>query len=95
MRDALNAAIDEEIKRDDKVFLLGEEVALYDGAYKVIKYLYVARHFITLVFMSFLMMFHGIYKFLSALCLLYLLDILLQLNLNVSDSEEFKSLIIN
>lgn len=35
MRDALNAAIDEEIKRDDKVFLLGEEVALYDGAYKV------------------------------------------------------------
>ena len=36
VRDALNAAIDEEIKRDDKVFLLGEEVALYDGAYKVI-----------------------------------------------------------
>ncbi|XP_052089740.1 pyruvate dehydrogenase E1 component subunit beta, mitochondrial-like isoform X3 [Mytilus californianus] len=35
VRDALNAAIDEEIKRDDKVFLLGEEVALYDGAYKV------------------------------------------------------------
>jgi pyruvate dehydrogenase E1 component beta subunit len=36
VRDALNAAINEEIKRDDKVFLLGEEVALYDGAYKVI-----------------------------------------------------------
>lgn len=36
VRDALNAAIDEEIKRDDKVFLLGEEVALYDGAYKVL-----------------------------------------------------------
>ena len=35
VRDALNAAINEEIKRDDKVFLLGEEVALYDGAYKV------------------------------------------------------------
>lgn len=35
VRDALNAAIDEEIRRDDRVFLLGEEVALYDGAYKV------------------------------------------------------------
>ena len=29
-------AMDEEIKRDDKVFLLGEEVAQYDGAYKVL-----------------------------------------------------------
>ncbi|XP_055881340.1 pyruvate dehydrogenase E1 component subunit beta, mitochondrial-like [Biomphalaria glabrata] len=37
VRDALNAAIDEEIERDDKVFLLGEEVAQYDGAYKVSK----------------------------------------------------------
>ena len=27
--------MDEEIERDDKVFLIGEEVALYDGAYKV------------------------------------------------------------
>lgn len=27
--------MDEEIKRDDRVFLLGEEVAQYDGAYKV------------------------------------------------------------
>lgn len=27
--------MDEEIARDDRVFLLGEEVALYDGAYKV------------------------------------------------------------
>lgn len=35
MRDALNMAMDEEIERDDKVFLLGEEVAQYDGAYKV------------------------------------------------------------
>lgn len=35
VRDALNSAIDEEIARDDKVFLLGEEVAQYDGAYKV------------------------------------------------------------
>lgn len=28
--------MEEEIKRDDRVFLLGEEVAMYDGAYKVI-----------------------------------------------------------
>ena len=35
VRDALNQAMDEELQRDDRVFLLGEEVALYDGAYKV------------------------------------------------------------
>ncbi|KAJ8301743.1 hypothetical protein KUTeg_020730 [Tegillarca granosa] len=35
VRDALNSAIEDEIKRDDTVFLMGEEVALYDGAYKV------------------------------------------------------------
>ena len=35
IRDALNVAMEEEIKRDDRVFLLGEEVAMYDGAYKV------------------------------------------------------------
>lgn len=35
VRDALNSALDEEMARDEKVFLLGEEVALYDGAYKV------------------------------------------------------------
>ena len=27
----------EEIKRDEKVFLMGEEVGYYDGAYKVSK----------------------------------------------------------
>jgi pyruvate dehydrogenase E1 component beta subunit len=37
VRDAINMALDEEIKRDDRVFLLGEEVAQYDGAYKVSK----------------------------------------------------------
>ncbi|ETN86723.1 Transketolase, pyridine binding domain protein [Necator americanus] len=37
VRDALNQAMDEEIKRDDRVFLIGEEVAQYDGAYKVSK----------------------------------------------------------
>ena len=35
VRDALNMAMDEEIKRDDRVLLMGEEVAQYDGAYKV------------------------------------------------------------
>lgn len=37
VRDALNQAMDEELQRDDRVFLLGEEVAQYDGAYKVSK----------------------------------------------------------
>ena len=34
-RDALNEAIREEMQRDERVFLMGEEVAEYDGAYKV------------------------------------------------------------
>lgn len=34
-RDALGEAIDEEMARDDGVFLMGEEVAEYNGAYKV------------------------------------------------------------
>ncbi len=37
IRDALREAIDEEMMRDEKVFLLGEEVAEYNGAYKVSK----------------------------------------------------------
>jgi pyruvate dehydrogenase E1 component beta subunit len=36
-RDALNQAFDEEMARDENVFLIGEEVAEYDGAYKVTK----------------------------------------------------------
>jgi pyruvate dehydrogenase E1 component beta subunit len=36
-RDALNQALAEEMERDDSVFLMGEEVAEYDGAYKVSK----------------------------------------------------------
>ncbi|PYS92182.1 MAG: pyruvate dehydrogenase complex E1 component subunit beta [Acidobacteria bacterium] len=35
IRDALNQALREEIIRDDNVFVMGEEVAEYDGAYKV------------------------------------------------------------
>lgn len=34
-REALNRAMDEEMARDDSVVLMGEEVAEYDGAYKV------------------------------------------------------------
>ncbi|KAK0490925.1 pyruvate dehydrogenase e1 component beta subunit [Armillaria novae-zelandiae] len=37
VRDALNAAMEEEMIRDDSVFILGEEVARYNGAYKVTK----------------------------------------------------------
>ena len=36
-REALNEAMAEEMERDPSVFLLGEEVAQYDGAYKVSK----------------------------------------------------------
>ncbi|HEX9885814.1 MAG TPA: pyruvate dehydrogenase complex E1 component subunit beta [Longimicrobiales bacterium] len=36
-REALNSALSEEMERDDSVFLMGEEVAEYDGAYKVSK----------------------------------------------------------
>jgi pyruvate dehydrogenase E1 component beta subunit len=35
MRDALNLALREELARDTSVFLMGEEVAEYQGAYKV------------------------------------------------------------
>lgn len=34
-RDALKEALDEEMGRDPRVFLMGEEVARYNGAYKV------------------------------------------------------------
>lgn len=36
-REALNQALVEEMARDEDVFLMGEEVALYNGAYKVSK----------------------------------------------------------
>lgn len=36
-RDALREAMTEEMRRDNRVFLLGEEVAQYNGAYKVSK----------------------------------------------------------
>lgn len=36
-RDALHDALREEMERDDRVFLIGEEVGVYNGAYKVSK----------------------------------------------------------
>ncbi|KAI5959345.1 PDB1 [Candida theae] len=37
VRDALNSGLAEELDRDDDVFLMGEEVGQYNGAYKVSK----------------------------------------------------------
>lgn len=37
IRDAINTAMDDELERDENVFLMGEEVGQYDGAYKVSK----------------------------------------------------------
>lgn len=36
-REALREALNEEMRRDEKIFLMGEEVAEYNGAYKVSK----------------------------------------------------------
>lgn len=40
VRDAINSAMCDEIERDPKVFLIGEEVGQYNGAYKVSKGMY-------------------------------------------------------
>lgn len=37
VRKALNEALDEEMARDDRVYIMGEEVAQYNGAYKISK----------------------------------------------------------
>ena len=37
MREAIRQALDEEMQRDPTVFIMGEEVAEYQGAYKVTK----------------------------------------------------------
>lgn len=37
IREAIRQAIDEEMARDDRVFVIGEEVGEYQGAYKVTK----------------------------------------------------------
>ncbi len=36
-REALREAMNEEMRRDETIFLMGEEVAEYNGAYKVSK----------------------------------------------------------
>jgi pyruvate dehydrogenase E1 component beta subunit len=35
VREALRLALDEELERDDRVYLLGEEVGLFEGSYRV------------------------------------------------------------
>ena len=35
LREAIREAMNEEMRRDDRVFIMGEEVAEYNGAYKV------------------------------------------------------------
>ena len=37
VRDALNGALSEEMERDERVFIMGEEVGEYQGAYKITK----------------------------------------------------------
>ena len=37
VREAINSAMSDEIERDENVFLIGEEVGEYNGAYKVSK----------------------------------------------------------
>ena len=40
IREALNMAMDEEMETDESIFVMGEEVAQYQGAYKVTKGLF-------------------------------------------------------
>src|ERR1700756_1492230 len=40
VRTAIYQALDEEMERDESVFIIGEEVAQYEGAYKVTRDLY-------------------------------------------------------
>ena len=49
VREALNSALEEEMLRDDKVFILGEEVARYNGAYKVKMVLFAGELFLTVL----------------------------------------------
>ena len=37
VREAINSCLFEEMRRDKEVFIIGEEVAQYQGAYKITK----------------------------------------------------------
>lgn len=54
VREALNSAMNDEIKRDERVFIIGEEVAEYDGAYKVYicPYINVIKIFVLIMILS-------------------------------------------
>ena len=46
VREALNTAMEEEMLRDETVFILGEEVARYNGEYKVRIHLSTETHLV-------------------------------------------------
>ena len=46
VRDALSVAMDEEMAQDESAFILGEEVARYNGAYKVLVVPVSLEHFV-------------------------------------------------
>lgn len=53
VREALNQALVEEMERDERVFIIGEEVAEYDGAYKVhigVEIYAKKEHFVCIIF---------------------------------------------
>ncbi|KAK1318869.1 hypothetical protein QJS10_CPB04g00161 [Acorus calamus] len=57
VREALNSALDEEMSADPKVFVMGEEVGEYDGAYKVPKetcflFVLLVKRFFNWIFMQ-------------------------------------------
>ena len=37
IREAINRALEQEMRRDKNIFIIGEEVGQYQGAYKVTK----------------------------------------------------------
>ena len=41
IREALREAMNEEMRKDENVFLIGEEVAEYNGAYKVLSLIHI------------------------------------------------------
>lgn len=72
VRDALNLAMDEEIIRDERVFVIGEEVAQYDGAYKVCvcRYVYVCSHEYAVLSVCIIMCVHYIHTYIHTYIIL-------------------------